>query len=182
VIASTQADLAALEQLVERVYEERALFVSRNRRRLVKEATRETESARARYLAKVDEAEQARGELIANRQTEIWAAIYPADELASQPASHALCGGLQRPVEAAIPGLKLQLPAFAVFTLLREDGRHLTSIATTEQAALLRDTTVAALTGREAIWSGSPEDLERERREKERARAAHEAMWGKPRN
>lgn len=179
-IASTQADLAALEQLTERAYAEKVAFVTRHRRRLVKDAARETESARDRYLTLVGELEQARDELVATRQTEVWASIYPSDTLVSQPPTLALCGGLLRPVEEAIPGLKHQLPAHAVLKLLRSDATHLSTVSTVDQAAEIQSTTAGVLTGRGALWAGSEEDLERQQREKERARAEYESVWGPP--
>jgi hypothetical protein len=36
----------------------------------------------------------------------------------------------------------------------------------------MQGTTTAGLTGDEAMWSGSPEDVERQRRERERLRKA----------
>lgn len=106
-IESKQQDLAALEQLTERVYADRADFVAKNRRRLVKDAHRETNSARDRYLKLVDEI---------------------------------------------------------------------------EQAAEMQSTTPGALTGRDALWAGSDEDLKRQKREKQRALERYESVWGPPRD
>jgi len=181
-IEAAQDEHKALELLRERILGERVGFVTKRRRRLVKDADRATESARDRYLSLVGQLEQAREELVARRQTAVWAACFPSEALAAQPDTHHLCAGLRKPVEAALPGLRLALPAPAVLEILRSDAAHLATASTIEQAAEMQATTVAALTGGEASWGGSPEDLERERREKARARAAYEAAWGKPRN
>ena len=66
-----------------------------------------------------------------------------------------------------------------MFEILRSDATHLATASTIEQAAELRDTTVAALTGREAMWEGSDEDLERIAREKKQAIERYRERWGR---
>jgi hypothetical protein len=65
-------------------------------------------------------------------------------------------------------GVKGELPAHAVFALIRADAEHYASVSTREQAALMRGVSTAELTGDEAMWAGSDADLARRKREKEK--------------
>jgi len=73
----------------------------------------------------------------------------------------------------------LELGAPAVLELLRSDATHLTSIATTAQAAAAQSVTEQALIGRTAMWEGSTEDNERIEREKREAVERYRQQWGR---
>jgi chromosome segregation protein len=167
-IAEAEAEHAAIDTLRTGVLEERIAFVERHRKRLVRDAEREAEQARARYLEAVDMLAQAREDLIGLRETAVWASLYPSETLASMAPSHALVGGRRRESEQHLPGVKGELPAHAVLALLRSDAEYLATVSTVEQAAGMRGVTTAELTTREAMWAGSDADLARQNREKER--------------
>ena len=139
-VASAQADLAALEHLTERACAERVAFVAKHRRRLVKSAHQETE-VRARPLPQAGRRDGAgpRGahRLPTNRSLRL---DLPLRHARVTPPTLALCGGLLRPGEEAILGLKNQLPAHAVLKLLRADATHLSTVSTVDQAAEMQNT------------------------------------------
>lgn len=60
------------------------------------------------------------------------------------------------------------MPATSIFGLLRDDATVFASITTRDQQAVLQGTTTAALSGGEAMRSGSDEDLAWRKRERER--------------
>ncbi len=66
-IEEKKADRGAANAAVERVYEEKARFVEKHRRRLIGQADKATREARERYAGAIEEAEQARAELIDSR-------------------------------------------------------------------------------------------------------------------
>ena len=75
-IVEAGAALAAQDVLRDRILEERIAFVEKHRKRLVRDAERETERAKERYLGLVGGVEQLREELVGLRQTAVWAAVY----------------------------------------------------------------------------------------------------------
>jgi hypothetical protein len=80
------------------VLAERIAFVEKNRKPLVRDAERETERARARYLELVDELAQVREDLVELRQTTVWASLYPNESLATLPRTmRSSAGGGRRP-------------------------------------------------------------------------------------
>jgi hypothetical protein len=149
---------------------EKVAFVDKHRKRLVEDAEEETERARDRYLSAIAEAERARADLIGMRETTVWAAVYPSDTLMTYAPSHALVAG--RPRESRRHGFQSAVIASAAFDLLRDDAEVLTTLSTREQAAAMQGTTTAALSGEEAMWAGSDEDVARQQRERERVIAA----------
>jgi hypothetical protein len=84
--------------------------------------------------------------------------------------THALAAGRRRESEAH--GFNAAVPAAQVFGLLRDDANTFASISTRPQAAAMEGVSEAALTGEGAMWAGSDEDREFQRRERERLRAA----------
>jgi hypothetical protein len=116
------AALAAQDVLRDRILEERIAFVEKHRKRLVRDAERETERAKERYLALVGELEQRREEVVGLRHTAVWAACYPSATLASMAPSHTLVGGRLRETEQHLPGMKGNLPVHNVLALLRADA------------------------------------------------------------
>jgi hypothetical protein len=170
-IAEAEAEHAAIDSLRMGVLEERIAFVDKHRKRLVRDAERETEQAKGRYLEAVDELEQVREQLVGLRETTVWASLFPSETLATMAPSHALVGGRRRESEQHLPGTG-QVPAHAVLALLRADAEYCASVSTVEQAAAMQRVSTAELTTREAMWADSDADLARRKREKERLLAA----------
>jgi hypothetical protein len=175
-IAEAEAEHAAIDSLRTGVLEERIAFVEKHRKRLVRDAEREAERAKARYLEAVEMLAQAREDLVGLRETTVWASLYPSEMLASMAPSHALVGGRRRESEQHLPGVQGQLPAHAVLALLRADAEYCATVSTIEQAAGMRGVSTAELTTREAMWAGSDADRARQKREKERLIAAGGSM------
>jgi hypothetical protein len=180
-IVEAEAEYTAIDELRDRVLEERIDFIGKHRKRLVRDADRATEKARARYDELVDELAQVREELIQHRQTSVWAAaIFPHQSLVSLPPCDALLGGRLRATEEHLPGLKRELPAHSVFALLHADADYCASVATVEQAAAIEGVSPSVLRSSDAIWERSPEHEERQRREKEAAMKRYASEWGQP--
>lgn len=171
-IVEASADHLAIDHQRDRVLEERIAFVAKHRKRLVRDAERETERMLQRYLELVDAVEQTREDLVGLRATSVWAAIFPHESLVSTPPSHALVGGRRRETEHHLPGLKAELPAHSVLGLLRADARYFATVSTLEQAAALKGVSTAELKGGEAMWAGSDADLAWRKREREKLIAA----------
>ena len=149
---------------------ERIDFVAKHRKRMVADAEKETQRARDRYLNAIAEAERARDDLIGLRETTIWAALFSSDTLASMAPTHVLVAGRRRETERH--GFGSAQPAQPIFDLLRSDSDVYLSVSTREHAAAMQGTSTAALSDNEAMWQGSPKDVERNRRERERLIAA----------
>ncbi len=156
-IIEAEGELAALDNLRERVIEEKLAYVRKHRGRLARDAERATGEARERVLRAVDEYEKAREELVGLRQTAVWANCFPSETLASHPPHAALLGGRNREAEQHLPGLKRELPVYALLALLRADANYFSTVSTIEQAAVMQGTSVEALKGG-AMWAGSEED------------------------
>lgn len=92
-ISEAEAEYAAIDNLRTRVLEERIEFVAKHRKRLVRDAERETEKAKAHYLTLIEELERAREELVGVRETAVWAALFPSEALASMAPTYSLAGG-----------------------------------------------------------------------------------------
>ena len=176
-IVEATAEHAAIDRLREGVLVERIAFVEKHRKRLVRDAEQETERARDRYLEAIAEAERARADLIGLNETRVWASLYPSDLLVTMVPTQALAAGRRR--ESQAHGFTAAVPAAQVFDLLRDDANVFTTISTRDQAAAMQGTTTAALTGDEAMWAGSDEDREFQRRERERQIADYERQWGR---
>ena len=70
--------------------------------------------------------------------------------------------------------------ASEVFDLLRSDATVFTTISTREQKAEMEGVSEAMLVGDQAMWAGSDEDREWQRREKARLLEEHVRVWGRP--
>ena len=173
-IETKKADRDAALAACERVYEDKAQFVEKNRKRLVREADRATRDAQARYAEAIEAAEQARGELVDCRAAALWAALFPG-ELANQvPDVGAVAANLRKPVEDALQ-LKTRLPAVGVFRVLRSDVDILGRVQTREQALALG---AADPQQDAATWAGTPEHEAQAQKERQEALERYKAMWG----
>jgi hypothetical protein len=177
-IVEGQAKLAAFDALRDRILEEKIAFAKKHRKRLVRDAERATEQAKARYLKFVDQLANAREELIGLRETTVWASLFPSETLVTPAPSHVLVGGRLSKTEPHLPGLKRELPAHAVLALLRADAEHLASVSTLEQAAAMQGVSEAMLKRDVAMWADSEEGRVWQKREKERLIEQHTREWG----
>jgi len=177
--ARLSAEIAAFDEVRERVLEERVAFVLQRRKALVRDAEQATEERLARCLDLVNELEQAREDLAALAQTRTWARLYPSDTLTAEPPyAGAIVGARLSIQEKHLPGVRMQLPVVNVFALLRDDLEHVATVATIEQAAAAAGKTTAAITGRDASWAGQAEDHEQERKDKQDRIEAYTREWG----
>jgi hypothetical protein len=174
-IEERKADRDAALAARDSVYEDKARYVQKNRKRLVHDADKATADAHARYVAALEAAERARTDLIDCRSSALWASLYPG-ELADQlPDVAAVAANLRKPVESVLQ-LKTRLPAEGVFRVLRSDAEVLAEAMTREQAVEL-----GAADAQEgaAIWRDAPEGREQAKKEREEALARSRAMWGR---
>jgi hypothetical protein len=173
-IEAKTADRDAALAAAERVFEDKASFVEKNRRRLIREADKGTREAHGRYTEALEAAEQARAELVDCRSAALWASLFPS-ELANQlPDTAAVAANLRKPVEAALQ-LKTRLPADGVFRVLRSDAEILAEAMTRDQALELG---AADPHHDAAIWQGTPEHQKQMRKEREEARERLSARMG----
>ena len=167
-IEAKKADRDAANAAAERVYEDKTRFVEKHRRRLVREAEKATQEARERYTRAIEEAEEARAELIDSRAAALWAALYPS-ELANQAPGDtaAVALNLRRPVEAALQ-ITTRLAAAGIFRVLRSDADYLAEAMSGNQAQALGKTDPYR---EEAIWVNTEEGQKALRKERKEARA-----------
>jgi hypothetical protein len=78
-IAERRADRGAARLAAESVYEDKAAYVERHRKRLVRDADKATREAHGRVMDALDAYERAREELVESREAALWAALYPSD-------------------------------------------------------------------------------------------------------
>ena len=146
-----RADLEALTGAIHRTLGEKAEYVAKHRKRLVKDAAKAKEEVYARAVRLVEELEQARVELLEARDAEIWAHLYPG-EVATDVVQYkdALIGARMEPLKRIL-GLTTQLPVRHVFAALRADAdyaRDAASPAQRRELAGRRHAIRAALSGR----------------------------------
>ena len=105
-IAAVRAEWDGLVQAIAQVLDEKAEYVERHRKRLVRDADKATFEARARYLEAIDAVAAAREELADLRASALWAALYvprpaaaagAAGRAVRQPAPAVAAGRVRRP-------------------------------------------------------------------------------------
>ncbi len=173
-IKRTTADRDAAIVARDRVYEEKAEYVEKLRKRLTKETAKATEQARERYLSLISQLGEAREELVAARETELWAQFFPRELASELPATGAVCAGFRAPVEAAT-GLQVQLNAASLLHVLESDAEVLATLSTTEQARELG--TIDPNHGA-ATWVDTEEGQRQARKQREEARQRYRATSG----
>lgn len=173
-IEEKEADRDAAIAARDRVYEDKAAYVERNRRQLIREANKATTEARTRYQEALEAAEKARSDLVECRTAALWAALYPGEHATQLPDVAAIVANLRKPVESVLQ-LKNRLPAEGVFPVLRSDAEILASVMTNDQARKL-----GAADPRQdaAIWHGTPEHEEQMKKERQEARDRYRREWG----
>jgi hypothetical protein len=96
-VAALEAEHAAFDIRRQRLLDERVAFVVKRRKSLVRDGDKATAEKLDQYLALVDALEQAREELIALRQTTLWAALFPSETLGTDPPFSPSVSQTQRP-------------------------------------------------------------------------------------
>lgn len=152
------------------VLEQKVAFVQRHRGRLVKDADAHVTKLRERFEQLVGDLAATRGELLESRQTAVWARTFPARAAgAAIPAT--MAGGRRRVLEQA--GIAGQLDPERLWALLRADVETLSTAVTAEQAEAM-----GAKREDEAVWLGTDEGREAERKETQQRREAYRRDWG----
>lgn len=157
------------------MYEDKAGYVEKNRRRLIREADKATTEARTRYEEAIAAAEKARSDLVECRTAALWAALYAGEHATQSLDVAAIAANLQKPVESVLR-IKNRLSAEGVFRVLRSDAEILATAMTNDQA---RELGVADPSQDAAIWHGTPEDAAALKKEREEARERFRREWGR---
>jgi hypothetical protein len=165
----------ALSRATDEILRQKAEFVQRHRGRLLKTAQKATQDAHARLLAAIAEVQDARQSLVDARADQTWCAVYPDQAAGGHVGFQHIAGGLRKPMMETL-GLNTQVAADAVFRLLAADAAWLPGAMTQAQKAILagEDTDSDG-----AVWVGSPEDLKRQRAEREAALERYRREWGR---
>lgn len=107
-IEDKKADRDAALAARDRVYEDKARFVEKHRRRLIREADKTTREARDRYTNAIAAAEEARDDLVDSRAASLWAALFPGalanQSPATRPRSPSTSAGRSSPPCRSRPG------------------------------------------------------------------------------
>ena len=177
-VADAERDRDGLERAVDLVLEERASFIQKHRGRLVGVAEQQTETARARMVALIDELAVTRASLVECRQATLWALCYPDAAASAQAPTGLVARGLAQPIVDTL-GLQPapQLIAGRLLDLLRKDAELLATAMAAEQRKLLGgdDAKPAG-----AFWNDSDEGREWERLQRQEARDRYQREWGRP--
>jgi hypothetical protein len=152
-----------LHQAIAEVSEQRARFVEKYRKRLLKEQSARRAEAEADCHRLTDALAAARERLRDERQAELWCALY-ADETAGREAPNSFCGGRTKPLSKL--GITNAVPAY-VFEALHADIDHIASAVTGEQATKLADTKHLDA---DSVWVNTDEGREQVARDTERIR------------
>jgi hypothetical protein len=174
-IQEKRADRDAAIAATERIFEDKSRFVEKNRDRLGREADRATREARDRYLRAVEEAEQARAELVDCRAAALWASFFPGELANEAPDTGAIAASFRKPVETALQ-VTTRLVAAGVFQVLRSDAEILAEAMTRNQAEELGATHPYR---ERAMWVNTEEGQEALRQERQEARERYQRAWGK---
>jgi hypothetical protein len=149
------ATLEAVEVAIGKALEERVKYVQRHRVSMIRDARRQIETWREKYLALLAELRSVRTELLDARATETWVSLYPhelATVLGGNEANLSL--GLLKPVAEAL-GITHQLAAEQVLQALEADAHTISERLTPEQRKEL-GTAAAPTPETGAMWHDDP--------------------------
>lgn len=158
----------AREHELDRALERRADHITRNREAMLKDARRDVDEARERYLAKVAELPALRQQLVDARATVLWAATFPeVAESFGMPNAVAL--GLQEPVRRTL-GTTALLPWTSLIDAFEADAAALADAFSRDQKkhGLGEPDPRTPLT--EAMWDSDPETVAWKKAEFERGK------------
>ena len=158
------------------VLAEKAAFVRRHRKRLVREAEKAAAAARATYDAAIAAAERARAELADIRQAGLWAGLFGEAGQHLFEVPRGIAGGLRRPLTQA--GINNPVDVDKLWTLLREDAAWLEHATSAEQRAVMT-TGEEDDDSRAAVWAETDEGRRLAREDRERQIASFRADIGR---
>ncbi len=140
-------------------------------RRLVRDADSRAAALRHQYEQQIAARAETRDALTAARSKAIYAAVYP-DRAAGASPPMPVAGGRHPALERA--GIERQVNPGQIWDVLKADAEFVSTALTDEQRQAM------GLTKRsnEATWTGTPEGVEAERAEQEKARKRYKALWG----
>jgi len=168
----------ALERAGDVVLEERASFVDKHRDRLAAVADQQTEAARERMLAIIDELEVSRAMLIECRTEATWARCYPDASASGKTPTATIARGLAAPVTDLL-GLRPapQLIAARLLDLFRRDAALLADAMTPAQREHLGGDDAKP---KDVVWVDTDEGREQSRRDLQERRDHYQREWGQP--
>ncbi len=169
-IEELERERDGLRAAADGVLEQKASYVEKHRKRLVRDADAHVTKLRERSEQLIDELAATRTELIEARSASVWAAVYP-DRAAGATPPTTVAGGRLRVLERA--GIAGQVDAERIFALLREDAGYLERALSQAQAEAM-----GAKREDEAVWTGTDEGREAERKDKAQARRRYRDLWG----
>lgn len=164
--------LEAASVEIDRALERRFQHITKNQTKMVADARKDVEEARARLLAHVRAVPALRQSLIEARGTLLWAAAYP-DAQESFGFTSATALGLREPVERTL-GTERRVEHAALLAALEEDATALADAFSPEQARQL-GLEQARTPLKVAMWDDDPDHVAWKRQELERLREI--AQW-----
>lgn len=174
-IAQRQADYDALTAATAAVLAEKAAYVEKHRKRLVRDADQAVDGAHAEVLEAIDRLTAAREKLAELRGEAVWAAIFPHEAVGETLQGRLIAGGALLPACRAL-GVTWQLDAAGLLDVLREDAGWFKAGATPAQRTALagRDPRKPAAT----TWADSDEYRAERKAEIDEAVQAFRQEWG----
>lgn len=170
-IEELERERDALVRAADDVLAEKAAFVERHRKRLVRDADSDANGLREAYEARIAELAKVRDKLAATRAKAVWAATFPSQAAGASPPM-SLAGGRHPALERA--GLERRhLNPSQVWDVLKADAEFLATALSTEQAEAM-----GLKRPGQATWGGTPEAIEAERAEQKKARQRYKETWG----
>jgi hypothetical protein len=154
-IGELQQDVEALDLSIRRVLADKAAYFTKHRKRLAAQADEQVERSKQRYLALIDQLADVRQELLAARRASVWAALFPAEQVAIEPRD-TFAGGRKQPLQAM--GLTAEVLPVRVLDALKADAEWCATAATGDQKALLAgvDPRQARIAG--TVWTNDPRE------------------------
>ena len=175
-VAGLERERDGLAGAIAEVLRDKAAFVERHRDRLVTVAERMVEQAKVRYLDAVAQVDAARADLVALRETSLWAQVFPDEAAVRMPKTMHLALG-----RSAVypPGLADRaLDADGVMALLRADVDAVAGAMSPTQRVVIERLNPNAPPA--TFWADSDEARDASRTELQQRREAYEKEWGRP--
>jgi hypothetical protein len=172
----------ALGRLIGQAAREKGQFVHKHRRRLVRTAATAVAEQHKRVHELVDQLAEARDELAAMRERELWAHAYghPDEEVTGMPPFSSF-GAQSKHVHRLINAAGT-VEYSRVLEALRGDADAIASVMTQAQRRVIApsDQALPLSQMKTAVWESSKEGEAALRAEKEQQRSQHEKVWGRP--
>jgi hypothetical protein len=172
---AAEGERDGLAVAVDRVLEERARHVERNRDRLVKHADRLVSDCHGRLSTAIEAVERERTALAEAREVAVWARLFPDESAGRMPRFNTFAGGLRRALQPL--GLTAEVDADRVISALVADAAWLRDAVGPEQRTALGGEQQFDLRHK-AGWADDEQTREAERRERLEALEAYKREWG----